>query len=366
MMLIAIFFAFAILSGAEGQNSTNTKWAVLIAGSNGYENYRHQADVCHAYQILKRGGLKDENIIVFMFDDIAYHPENPRPGVIINRPDGDDVYTGVPKDYVGEDVNAVNFFAVLLGDKTALTGGSGKVVESGPDDHIFVYYTDHGAAGVLGAEGQNSTNTKWAVLIAGSNGYENYRHQADVCHAYQILKRGGLKDENIIVFMFDDIAYHPENPRPGVIINRPDGDDVYTGVPKDYVGEDVNAVNFFAVLLGDKTALTGGSGKVVESGPDDHIFVYYTDHGAAGVLGLPNEGIIYANDLNDVLKQKHASGSYKSLVFYLEACESGSIFEGLLPEGLSIYATTASNSSESSFGMYCPGDHPSPPQEYTT
>ena len=56
-----------------------------------------QSDVCHAYQILKRGGLKDENIIVFMYDDIAYDSENPRPGTLINRPDGPDVYQGVPK-----------------------------------------------------------------------------------------------------------------------------------------------------------------------------------------------------------------------------------------------------------------------------
>lgn len=56
-----------------------------------------QADICHAYQLLKKGGLKDENIIVFMYDDIAFNEENPRPGVIINSPDGDDVYKGVPK-----------------------------------------------------------------------------------------------------------------------------------------------------------------------------------------------------------------------------------------------------------------------------
>lgn len=56
-----------------------------------------QADICHAYQILKNGGLKDENIVVFMYDDIANNEENPRPGIIINSPDGDDVYHGVPK-----------------------------------------------------------------------------------------------------------------------------------------------------------------------------------------------------------------------------------------------------------------------------
>lgn len=41
--------------------------------------------------------MKDENIIVFMYDDIAYDEENPRPGVIINSPNGGDVYEGVPK-----------------------------------------------------------------------------------------------------------------------------------------------------------------------------------------------------------------------------------------------------------------------------
>lgn len=56
-----------------------------------------QADVCHAYQLLKKGGLKEENIVVFMYDDIANHEINPRPGVIINHPQGQDVYAGVPK-----------------------------------------------------------------------------------------------------------------------------------------------------------------------------------------------------------------------------------------------------------------------------
>ncbi|MQL80215.1 hypothetical protein Taro_012674, partial [Colocasia esculenta] len=730
------------LPGAGGRRKEHgehvgTRWAVLIAGSNGYENYRHQADICHAYQILKSGGLNDENIIVFMYDDIASNKENPRPGIIINHPQGKDVYAGVPKDYTGDDVNANNFLAVLLGNRSALTGGSGKVLESGPNDRVFIYYADQGASGVLampngylladdlvdtlkkmhdsgsyeslvfyieasesgsifqdllpddiriyattaanaeesswatycpgaddlppeydtclgdlysvswmedseendlsnrtlqqqyeavidrttgwsdhqvlqfgdislseeyackylgsnlakkrnspllhprnyspglrtavkqrdadlvyfwnklmksaegsaqkleaqkqlldalshrlhvdnsveligtilfGSEqgreklkavraagqplvedwgclrkmvrifetycgslnqygmrhmraianicnagiskdvmaaaasqacGRFPTNprssiakgfiayfcsalpstsrlessaaapsclppwhqrsdpaspamarpaaasafllllllsvlvdsrrdpllrmptdvadelvgTRWAVLIAGSNGYGNYRHQADVCHAYQVVKRGGLKDENIIVFMYDDIAYNEENPRPGIIINHPEGEDVYAGVPKDYVGDDVTVNNFFAVLLGNKSALTGGSGKVVDSGPDDHIFIYYSDHGGPGMPTFP---YLYASDLVDVLKRKHASGSYKSLVFYLESCESGSMFEGLLPEGLNVYATTASNAEESSWGTYCPGDFPSSPPEYGT
>jgi legumain len=49
-----------------------------------------------------------------------------------------------------------------------------------------------------------------------------------------------------------------------------------------------------------------------------------------------------------------------------EACESGSIFEGLLSDALNIYATTASNAVESSWGTYCPGMAPSPPPEFNT
>ncbi|GAB4854364.1 hypothetical protein Ancab_022950 [Ancistrocladus abbreviatus] len=217
-----------------------------------------------------------------------------------------------------------------------------------------------------GDDDDDSVETRWAVLLAGSDGYWNYRHQADVCHAYQVLKKGGLKDENIVVFMYDDIAYNEENPRPGVIINSPNGEDVYQGVPKDYTGDYLTVDNFLAAILGNRSAITGGSGKVVDSGPNDHIFIYYSDHGGPGVLGMPTFPNLYADDLVNALKKKHASGTYKSLVFYLEACESGSIFEGLLPEGLNIYATTAANAEESSWGTYCPGEYPSPPPEYET
>lgn len=41
---------------------------------------------------------------------------------------------------------------------------------------------------------------------------------------------------------------------------------------------------------------------------------------------------------------------YNLEVLYVEACESGRIFEGLLPDNLNIYATTASNAEESSYG----------------
>lgn len=31
-----------------------------------------------------------------------------------------------------------------------------------------------------------------------------------------------------------------------------------------------------------------GSGKVVRSGPQDRVFVFFSDHGSPGVLGMPS------------------------------------------------------------------------------
>lgn len=51
-------------------------------------------------------------------------------------------------------------------------------------------------------------------------------------------------------------------------------------------------------------------------------------------------------------------------MIYVEACEAGSMFEGLLKKNLNILAVTASNAIESSYGTYCGEMYPPPPPEY--
>ena len=52
------------------------------------------------------------------------------------------------QDYHGSDVTAENFLSVLAGREPRVIGSSGKVVKSGPDDRVFVFYADHGAPGM--------------------------------------------------------------------------------------------------------------------------------------------------------------------------------------------------------------------------
>merc|ERR1711953_334199 len=189
----------------------------------------------------------------------------------------------------------------------------------------------------------------WVVLVAGSNGYYNYRHQADVCHSYQVVHKHGIPDERIIVMMYDDIALNKENPKKGKIFNRPNGTDVYHGVPKDYTGKQVSNQTFVDVLLGKKIHF--GSGKTLQSGPKDHVLVYFSDHGGVGLVAFPST-LLHATTLVDTLKTMNKKKKYGKMTLYIEACESGSMFKGLLPDNINIYATTASNGTTSSYAYY--------------
>merc|ERR1719281_1543135 len=140
----------------------------------------------------------------------------------------------------------------------------------------------------------------WAVIVAGSNTYSNYRHQADACHAYQIAKAKGVPEDHIILMAYDDIANNPQNPFPGQLFNKPDptgpGVDVYAGCNIDYKGADVTPANFQAVLTGQ------ASGKKLESTAEDNVFIFFSNHGAPGLIAFPGSaGTLHKADLQSTL-----------------------------------------------------------------
>ena len=213
------------------------------------------------------------------------------------------------------------------------------------------------AAAVLAAAvSAVDTSNHWAVIMAGSNTYSNYRHQADTHHAVEIMIKNGIPLNQIIHLAYDDIANNPSNPFPGQLFNHPatgEGVNVYNKSHIDYRGAAVNKENFFKVLLGDKTA----PGPVLGSNSTSKVFVNFVDHGGAGLICTPQGSAdwIYADELNDTLQKMKNTGMFGELVFYLETCESGSMFPNITStEG--IYALTASNATLSSYAAYCGSD----------
>lgn len=184
----------------------------------------------------------------------------------------------------------------------------------------------------------------------------NYRHQSDVCHAYQLLRKSGVSEDHIILLMQDDVAMAEDNPFQGKLFNKQGSNvpDVHAGCKVDYSGDDVTAELFLKVLTGNATNLPG-SGKVLKSGPHDRVFVNFVDHGGVGMVAFPNGPELHVSELSAALKQMQQQRMFAELLFYLESCESGSMFPNLTQHG-KILAVTAANAKESSWGFYCSPD----------
>ena len=83
--LIAASLAAAAMASSD-------HWAVIIAGSNTYGNYRHQSDAHHAYKIMVENDIPEDQIILMVYDDVANSTSNPLPGKLFNKTDGENVY----------------------------------------------------------------------------------------------------------------------------------------------------------------------------------------------------------------------------------------------------------------------------------
>ncbi|KER20766.1 hypothetical protein T265_10753 [Opisthorchis viverrini] len=221
----------------------------------------------------------------------------------------------------------------------------------------FLFCIEHvawlGAAGVHNWSSMFSNNpsNNWVVLAAGSHTWRNYRHQADVYHAYHVMRKNNVPAENIITFAYDDIAKDRSNPFKGKVFHDYELEDVYKGVIIDYRGRDVTSKNFINVLKGDKK-LEANKKKVLKSGPDDNVFIFFSGHGAVSSITFP-DARIRATELNDTLAFMHSNKMYNKLVLYVEACYSGSMFLDVLPSNLGIYVTTSANEKEESLSAFC-------------
>ena len=204
-------------------------------------------------------------------------------------------------------------------------------------------------------DAETNAQHTWVVLVAGSTGYSNYRHQASVCHAYQVAHKFGVPDERIIVFMADDIAQSSQNPFPGAVYNYfyikgGVNVNVYPGVPHDYTGENATADNLVAVMTGNRPQ--GGSGKVLASKATDNVFFYYDDHGNTDIIAMPHGRVFYAvKDLKPILDTLSEKRMFKNLVMFVQACYSGSMFYRQdLPKN--VYVATSAPTDDSAYACW--------------
>jgi glycosylphosphatidylinositol transamidase (GPIT) subunit GPI8 len=61
--------------------------------------------------------------------------------------------------------------------------------------------------------------SNYAVIVSSSRYWFNYRHAANALSIYQLLRRYGFSDENIILMIADEYAVNPRNPAKNKMYN---------------------------------------------------------------------------------------------------------------------------------------------------
>lgn len=165
----------------------------------------------------------------------------------------------------------------------------------------------------------------WALLVASSKEWANYRHQADVLAIYQQLKQAGYTDDRIILIAEDDIADNVSNPNKGVVQVTIGGNNVYEQVEIDYRMSELQAKDILAILSGEKSERLP---IVIESTANDNVFVFWSGHGVPGVLCWNDDAYgIMGDQLDETFHRMREKRSYRKLLMMVEACFSGGVME---------------------------------------
>ncbi|MBP3511030.1 MAG: hypothetical protein J6K19_03190 [Prevotella sp.] len=189
--------------------------------------------------------------------------------------------------------------------------------------------------------GYGPHEANWAVVIATSDTWSNYRHQADALAMYQLLRRHGYDDEHIIFVSEDNLAYHPNNLHPGEIRVRPDGENLHHDVTVDYRLSDITIADLKEIMLGNTAypERLGATGK-------DNVIVFWCGHGGWNRLAW-GDNTISARDVRGIVEAMHDAGRYRKMLFVIDACYSGSIGEAC--SGVpGVLIVTAANPAEPS------------------
>ncbi|WP_455643430.1 C13 family peptidase [Parabacteroides sp.] len=165
----------------------------------------------------------------------------------------------------------------------------------------------------------------WALLVASSKEWANYRHQADVLAIYQQLKQAGYTDDRIILIAEDDIADNVSNPNKGVVQVTIGGNNVYEQVEIDYRMSELQAKDILAILSGEKSERLP---VVIESTANDNVFVFWSGHGVPGALCWNDDAYgIMSDQLDETFRRMREKRSYRKLLMMVEACFSGGVME---------------------------------------
>lgn len=193
---------------------------------------------------------------------------------------------------------------------------------------------------------------RYALLVQGSNGWENYRHQADVLNVYQLLKQNGWDDEHIILIISDDIAESEKNPFKGEVRANILGENLYSGITIDYDSDTLTVTDISDILKGNRSEHLP---TVLDTDDQTNVLVFWSGHGCRKGQKEESDGFKWRNDavfsdvmLREALETMSIEKRYRKMLLLFEPCYSEIMMSQV--EGITGMLSFASSSkNESSF-----------------
>lgn len=187
--------------------------------------------------------------------------------------------------------------------------------------------------------------SNYALLVAASDTWDNYRHQADILNVYQILKYLGYDDDHIVLIMEDDLANNSRNPYKGEI-RRHDEQNLYVDVKIDYKLHDLESGDIAKILMGQKSAKLK---HVIDADSNTNVLVYWSGHGAPDILAWGEKSAFTYSQMEATLDELHESAKYRKMLWLVEACFSASVCAAAEDSEIpGVMCITAANENETS------------------
>jgi len=159
---------------------------------------------------------------------------------------------------------------------------------------------------------------RWALLIAASKGWPNYRFQSDVFAMYQLLKQHGYADDHIVLICEDDVARHSNNPHPGELRISDTGTNVYDAAAIDYRLSTLTPDDIGDILQGRASDRLP---QVLHPDADDNVFIFWSSHGSPESMDFGGQQSMTYHRMNQILE----TTPHRKLLFTIEACYSGGL-----------------------------------------
>ncbi len=196
----------------------------------------------------------------------------------------------------------------------------------------------------------NQHDSNVAIILSSSTFFHNYRHTTNALTLYHALKKhGGYTDDNIILFLGDEVACNARNPFKDQIrytdnkhygsftnlwndnnSNDNNSNSQDQQVQVDYSGKDVTVENFFRVLVGRHDKYTPKHQQIIipTSAASSNIqtrtnlLIYVTGHGGDNFFKFRDDEDFVTLDLRGIFEQIQITNRFHSILFISDTCQA--------------------------------------------